>query len=775
MDFVFGRRKSQDAEVSEDFSPPPGAIRDRSLRSSISEGSSRLFGSVMATKDGLMNGLGSSITNVMKKVPGSTGSPASSTPESSPQPSPRNISPMMSPGGHFQQYQSQSSPTQQKQYQQAQQQQYQPQPQQQQYQNTQQYQQQPQQQQYQQPQQQYQQPQQQYQQPQQQQYQQPQQQYQQPQQQYQQPQQQQPQQYKQPQYQQPQQEYQSPQQQYQQQPQQYQQPEQPQQQPQQYKQPQEPQQKYQQPQQQSQYEQQQKYQQSQQYEQQQKYQQPEQQSQYQQQQKYQQPQQEYQQPSQQQYQQTQHYEQQRQPQTQQVQQHQFREFSAQSAGSVDSKQSPPPKPPAPRRNGAITRQMSAEAPGRPPPPTRRPAGPSRQVSLPHINFDEPMYNSTKPDIYSQTTYKEAPATYNPPASKVTSAAKTEGSTSPPTEDSILRLRQEVEALTKQDVDVPDISQPHTFESHTAGAGGESYTTSSSAGGRMGYSSSGTYSSGSSSVTAAAAAQVYTDTQAHTAAAVDRSHPPQIPTVAPPSHPPPTAAPPSQPTLAETTQPVPRETKQQPPPQTRRPTPLETRQQPPMEYSTSSMQQRANMYRGDSGASMATADTEGYYSNTPKDLISGIPRVPSQQGAAAATRAIHVDTWSTSRGGGSGPTFGDQSGMDPSGGLLAVGQRDLLVITPTSGERLPMPEIEPTISPKAGHYHGSDNESSATEGCDDEKDRYQDFEGEDGMSHHKSDSVMSDKSWSAEMEYIDDFSKECMLFMKDFVKKVFSEE
>ncbi|KAK2156010.1 hypothetical protein LSH36_224g07014 [Paralvinella palmiformis] len=76
-----------------------------------------------------------------------------------------------------------------------------------------------------------------------------------------------------------------------------------------------------------------------------------------------------------------------------------------------------------------------------------------------------------------------------------------------------------------------------------------------------------------------------------------------------------------------------------------------------------------------------------------DLLPGIPRVPSNNMALLAPSQQHES-------------------------------RDLLAITPTSGEALPMPSIEPTTHRRTSDteiYDDSDGDSVATEGCDEAPD------------------------------------------------------
>ena len=120
-----------------------------------------------------------------------------------------------------------------------------------------------------------------------------------------------------------------------------------------------------------------------------------------------------------------------------------------------------------------------------------------------------------------------------------------------------------------------------------------------------------------------------------------------------------------------------------------------------------------------------------------------------------------------------------------GGFLAPSPQDLLAITPTSGEALPMPDIEPeqakirpTRDGRPGepgdYYDDSDDDSVATEGCDEfpEPGDYAGVEGGDDSTLFRSGSVGSDLSWSSNDSQLDELSVECMEFMKAFLQKMF---
>ena len=101
----------------------------------------------------------------------------------------------------------------------------------------------------------------------------------------------------------------------------------------------------------------------------------------------------------------------------------------------------------------------------------------------------------------------------------------------------------------------------------------------------------------------------------------------------------------------------------------------------------------------------------------------------------------------------------------SGGLQAP-QQDLLVITPTSQEKLPDP-----VEPKKGD--DSDADSEATEGCDDIVDP-SDFDIVDAsLDMFRTGSVGNDQDWSEPNEnQMDPQTAECVIFMRHFVNKIF---
>ena len=108
----------------------------------------------------------------------------------------------------------------------------------------------------------------------------------------------------------------------------------------------------------------------------------------------------------------------------------------------------------------------------------------------------------------------------------------------------------------------------------------------------------------------------------------------------------------------------------------------------------------------------------------------------------------------------GPVGGSTRG----GGLMAP-QQDLLVITPTSQEKLPDP-VEPTKD-------DSDADSEATEGCDDIVDP-SDFDIVDAsLDMFRTGSVGSDPDWTEPNEnQMDPQTAECVIFMRHFVNKIF---
>lgn len=132
-------------------------------------------------------------------------------------------------------------------------------------------------------------------------------------------------------------------------------------------------------------------------------------------------------------------------------------------------------------------------------------------------------------------------------------------------------------------------------------------------------------------------------------------------------------------------------------------------------------------------------------------------------------------------GGSNPIPGisQAANSDIGGGLMAPQQRDLLAITPTMSETLPMP-VEPSQYTSTGrhklersHTDGSgDGNSSATEGCDDvaNTNDFADYDHDGSM--FRSGSVGSENSWSSADSQMDETNRECMEFMKGFVGKIF---
>ena len=114
------------------------------------------------------------------------------------------------------------------------------------------------------------------------------------------------------------------------------------------------------------------------------------------------------------------------------------------------------------------------------------------------------------------------------------------------------------------------------------------------------------------------------------------------------------------------------------------------------------------------------------------------------------------------------------------GFLATARpADLLAITPTSGEALPLPGIKPTVPVKRDSqeiYDDSDGDSEATEGCDDTPDR--DPYGTDvecAGPLFRSGSVGSDKSWTSTFSndsHPDEVTEQSMAFMKEFVARIF---
>ena len=100
-----------------------------------------------------------------------------------------------------------------------------------------------------------------------------------------------------------------------------------------------------------------------------------------------------------------------------------------------------------------------------------------------------------------------------------------------------------------------------------------------------------------------------------------------------------------------------------------------------------------------------------------------------------------------------------------GGGLQAPQQDLLVITPTSQEKLPDP-VAPTKD-------DSDADSEATEGCDDIVDP-SDFDIVDAsLDMFRTGSVGSDQDWTEPNEnQMEPQTAECVIFMRHFVNKIF---
>jgi hypothetical protein len=128
-------------------------------------------------------------------------------------------------------------------------------------------------------------------------------------------------------------------------------------------------------------------------------------------------------------------------------------------------------------------------------------------------------------------------------------------------------------------------------------------------------------------------------------------------------------------------------------------------------------------------------------------------------------------------GGSNLIPGIPQSVNSDGGLMAPQQRDLLAITPTMSETLPMP-VEPsqvTSRHKLERCHtdgSGDGNSSATEGCDDvaNTNDFADYDHDGSM--FRSGSVGSENSWSSADSQMDETNRECMEFMKSFVQKIF---
>ena len=131
-----------------------------------------------------------------------------------------------------------------------------------------------------------------------------------------------------------------------------------------------------------------------------------------------------------------------------------------------------------------------------------------------------------------------------------------------------------------------------------------------------------------------------------------------------------------------------------------------------------------------------------------DLLPGIPRVPSHNNTDLLN-----------------PTQTDPNSAD------------LLAITPTSGAALPI-AIDPTPASNRSMdgdaqeiYDDSDADSVATEGCDEE---IQDVEYDEMQEGNilRSGSAASDMSWTSNDSHLDQKSRECMEFMRDYTKKIF---
>ena len=116
-------------------------------------------------------------------------------------------------------------------------------------------------------------------------------------------------------------------------------------------------------------------------------------------------------------------------------------------------------------------------------------------------------------------------------------------------------------------------------------------------------------------------------------------------------------------------------------------------------------------------------------------------------------------------------------------LLAPQQKDkdLLVITPTSGAALPMPSIKPTKSGERGGYiSDGDGDSSATEGCDEVLSDPEDLDYNGELNPADTDGLCSAEGGrpmkvNFSSEGLDDLSKECLTFMEGFVEKIFAAE
>ena len=172
------------------------------------------------------------------------------------------------------------------------------------------------------------------------------------------------------------------------------------------------------------------------------------------------------------------------------------------------------------------------------------------------------------------------------------------------------------------------------------------------------------------------------------------------------------------------------------------------------YPTGSAKREANSSLTDLDPISSSTTNSAPVSALGSDLLPGIPRVPSNNTALLA------------------PAQSEQS-------------RDLLAITPTSGEALPMPSLEPTPQRRASDaeiYDDSDADSVATEGCDEMPDP-EDYGGADydygsgDPSMLRSGSLGSDiGSWHSNLSsdsQLDDTARACRDFMKHFVNKIFS--
>ena len=149
--------------------------------------------------------------------------------------------------------------------------------------------------------------------------------------------------------------------------------------------------------------------------------------------------------------------------------------------------------------------------------------------------------------------------------------------------------------------------------------------------------------------------------------------------------------------------------------------------------------------------------------TGSDLLPGIPCAPSNHGTYNAS-----------------PPASTKAAVDDSASFLAprANDRDLLVITPTSGAALPMPAIEPVIKTKKNMDGYNSDDSSATEGCDEiasEPEEDLDYNGEIEGGAAGGDVASSAVSYRSNFnsDWLDDISKECLEFMNGFVEKIFT--